>query len=304
MTKIEQLLLKLLRIPSFSSQEKNIGEFIIRQLKGFKITKQYIKKDRFNIIARKGDSKKWLVAHMDTVQGNLPVKMTKDKIFGRGACDNKQSIAASIIVGNELKDINLLFTVGEEVDFVGAKAAKIKGNLIVVQEPTDFKIITGQNGIIEFVIKTTGQRTHSSSDKIDSANNELIKILSDLNKKQWTCFNVGLISGGIASNVVADKAEAVVSARPKDIIEYKNILSAVKKINAKIEFKNDFKPCASNLIFPKFISRYFTEIAFFKNSIQFGAGDINFAHSDKECILREDLNVLPEKLTNLLMKSK
>src|SRR3989344_1921476 len=113
MTKIEQLLIRLIRVPSPSGQEKNIGEFIIQQLKNFKIQKQTVAKNRFNIIAKKGISKKWLVAHMDTVPGNMPIKITKDHISGRGACDNKQSIAASILVGETLDNINLLFTVGE-----------------------------------------------------------------------------------------------------------------------------------------------------------------------------------------------
>jgi len=303
LTEIEGLLIELIKTPSFSGQEKEIGNFVIRQLKGFKVRKQFVGRDRFNIIAAKGESKKWLVAHMDTVLGEIPMRITEEKIFGRGACDNKQSIAASIIVGNQLKNINLLFTVGEEKDFIGARTAQkagVKGDLMIIQEPTDFKVITGQNGVITFAVRTKGKKQHSSLVGADSAIHKLADILFSLKRNNWILFNIGQIEGGIAPNVVADKAEAIITVRPRDIKEYSHILNSLRKVKAEIVVKNNFKPCRSGFGFPELISPYFTEMAFFENSIQYGAGDIKFAHSDKEQILRKDLNLLPEKLIKLL----
>ena len=60
MTEIEKLLLDLVKIPSVSGQEKAVGEYIYQKLEkigGFKLEKQFIDKDRFNIIARKGKPK-------------------------------------------------------------------------------------------------------------------------------------------------------------------------------------------------------------------------------------------------------
>ncbi len=303
MTDIENLLIKLIKIPSVSGEENNISKFIIRQLRGFKIKKQLVDGSRYNIIATKGKSKKWLVAHIDTVPGEVSLLITEDRICGRGACDNKQSVAASIIVGNKLEDINLLFTVGEESDFIGAKTAQkanIKGDLVVVQEPTDFKVITGQRGIIVFTIRTKGIKQHSGIDKINSATHELIDILSSLKKNRWTSFNIGKIQGGIADNVVANSAQAEISIRPRDIKEYRDILAKLKNIKNEVIIRDNFKPYVSNFKFTPLTSKYFTEMVFFKNSIQYGAGDWRVAHSDKEYISRKDLNLLPKKLIGLL----
>lgn len=306
MTTIEKLLVKLINIPSVSGNEAEVGKFIMTQLEGFSVRKQFVGDGRFNIIARKGNSKKWLTAHIDTVVGDIPFKIDSRNIFGRGACDNKQSVAASIITGNQLLDINLLFTVGEETDFIGAKKAKQSGifgekDLAIVQEPTDFEIITGQRGVMTFTIRTKGKAAHSSSDQRDSAIQKLISIIYSLEMKKWTAFNVGLISGGIAENIVPDRAEATIVVRPKDIAEYNRIRRFLKKIIAEIIIKNDYKPIINKLApFPQKIGKGFSEMAFFPNSIKFGAGKIKFAHSKNEHISRKDLNILPSKLVKLI----
>ncbi|MEK7538321.1 MAG: M20/M25/M40 family metallo-hydrolase [Patescibacteria group bacterium] len=310
MTEIEELLIELVKIPSVSGQEKKVGDFIISQLadiKGLKIQKQKVSKDRFNLVVKKGKSKKWLVAHMDTVPGNLPCRITKDKIFGRGACDNKQSIAASIILARQLENINILFTVGEEVDFSGAQKAFEKrtcgdAELVVVQEPTCFKIITGQCGVIAFSIETTGREQHSSLDKPNNAIHKLSEVLSTLIKKNWAAFNIGIIGGGIAENVVAGSARAMISVRPRDAKEQKEIMFELKRLPAKVVINKNIPSFRCNLGYPEAIATHFSEMGFFKNSIQFGAGDIRNAHTQQEYILRKDLNILPKKLLEILSR--
>ena len=49
---MEKLLFNLLKIQSYSGDEKKIADFIILKLKGFKIKRQFVAKNRFNIIAR------------------------------------------------------------------------------------------------------------------------------------------------------------------------------------------------------------------------------------------------------------
>lgn len=308
MTEIEKLLIELIKIPSVTGQEKQVADFIIAQLadiKGIKIQKQKISKDRFNLVIKKGKSKQWLVAHMDTVPGSVPVSITKDKIFGRGSCDNKQSIAASIILARQLSDINILFTVGEEIDFFGAsKAAEAKtcedSTLVVIQEPTCLKVITGQCGAIAFSVETTGKEQHSSLDKPNNAIHKLNEILETLMKKKWTAFNIGIIEGGIAENVVAGSARAKISVRPRDTKEQKEIISELKRLSAKVVINKNIPPFRGDLGYPERIATHFSEMGFFKNSIQFGAGDIRNAHTQQEHILRKDLNILPKKLLEIL----
>lgn len=295
---MDKLLISLLKIQSYSGDEERIAKFIVSKLKGFKIKRQFVAKNRYNIIARKGISKVWLVAHMDTVKSWVEPKVEGNKIYGRGAVDNKGNIAAAIEVGKQLSDINLCFTVGEEQDFIGAKSARkiIKNDLAIVMEPTNFEVYSRQRGIVNFEISTKGKQEHSAySSGKNNAIQKLVKILLDLERKKWTAFNLGKIEGGIASNIVAPSAEVSLSARPETMKEYLSILKKVR--NYRI--KNKIPPYSNPKIKGK-LKKAFTEMAFFKNSLVFGAGRIGQAHSNHEFIFKKDLNVAPEKIIDLI----
>ncbi|MGD0523195.1 MAG: M20/M25/M40 family metallo-hydrolase, partial [Candidatus Microgenomates bacterium] len=98
MTEIEKLLKDLILIPSPSGSEKVIGEFIFNLLEkqGFEVNKCPVSKDRFNVVAKLGEPKVYLAAHMDTVNPILDYRETKSHIYGRGSCDTKASVAGMI----------------------------------------------------------------------------------------------------------------------------------------------------------------------------------------------------------------
>lgn len=306
MTEIEALLLQLLNIPSPTGQEKELADFIVSNLHNVPVEKQDTGSGRCNIIVRKGNSKKWLVAHMDTVPGTIPVSMTDNVIYGRGACDNKQSVAVAMILAHEMSDINILFTVGEEVDFNGASFARDSGvmkdaELVIVQEPTCFQIITAQCGVIAFSIDTKGVEQHSSLPNPNSAIDKLMNILEVLGRQQWHAFNIGRISGGIAENVVPGNAHALVSVRPRSEKERMDILEVLKTFSPEISINKDIHPYHGSSKFPQNIAPHFSEMAFFPNSIQFGAGDIKNAHTVDEHISRKELNELKTRIVSLLV---
>lgn len=305
MTEIEELLIKMLNIPSVSKNEEALGDFLISQLSGFEIKKQPIGEKNFNLIAKKGNPKVYIVVHMDTVPGEVPIKITRDKIFGRGAVDNKGNIAGAIMAARELEDVGLIFTVEEELDFAGARKVKIKNGNFIVMEPTNLKVANSQRGVIGFDILAIGRAMHSSLNfkKEESAIYLMTKFIQDLYKKNWTSFNAIITSGGEADNIVCAEAKASITMRPKDDVEYDQIIKFFSNLKIKnIKIKNNFKirPCSSNLFKSKKSVGFFSEMAFFKNSILFGVGDISQAHARDEFVLRGDLNVLPKKLIDLV----
>lgn len=308
LTAIEKLLVDLIKIESVSGNEKNIGEFICTVLRGFKIVRQKISKERFNIIASKGKSDLWLIAHMDTVPGVVPLKVTKDKIYGRGAVDNKGNIAGVIIAAQQLENINLLFTIGEEVDFVGAKVNNIKGKVIVM-EPTNSRIKLNQCGLIVLQIITIGKQEHSSINfqESDNANHTMVRVLNQLLDYKWNGLNISPIQGGFAPNVVADKCVVNISIRPKTKKDYDKILEKLKHLSQSIfiEIKNSIPPYSSNLSIKKADIEpvsFFSELVFFQSGVLFGAGDIKQAHSKDEYIKRSELRKLPANLLDLVDK--
>lgn len=303
LTPIEKNLIDLLRIDSTTGDEGALAEFIISRLGGFRIKRQLVAKGRFNIIARKGSSNVWLVAHMDTVPPFLPARVAADKIFGRGAVDNKGNIAGALAVARRLADINLLFTVGEEADLAGAKKAEIpSGANAIILEPTGFKKILAQCGVVSARVTATGDQKHSSllTDDKQSALHVLMNTLGMLMKKKWFRFNIGMVRGGVAENVVAGFAEAIISVRPRDRAEFSDILNTLKGLaGVKVRIINQLPPFRSGL--PKNIgirepASFFSELSFFKKSVLFGAGNVREAHTADEFILRKDLAALPDKL--------
>jgi len=307
---IENLLIHLVKIESVSGNEKKISDFICNQLKGFRITKQKIAKNRFNIYAKKGKSDIWLMAHMDTVPGKVPIRVTNERIYGRGAVDDKGNVAGAITITRNLDDINLLFTVGEEVDFAGARKAKINGKVIVL-EPTNFRIILSQRGVVIFKISTSGIQKHSSYPFLekDNANHQMIRVLNRILDFNWSNFNIGALSGGIATNVVSDKSTVECSVRPKSLKEYKEIIAELRNLGKKtnIEMVNSTPPFISSLR-PKNADlkqiAFFSELSFFKDSVLFGVGDNRQAHTKNEYIKRSDLNKFPKKILELIKELK
>lgn len=306
LSKIEKLLVELLNIKSVTGNEKKLADFIVNKLEGFEVEKQVVAGERYNIIAKKGGSKTWFVAHLDTVPGDVPIRITKDKIFGRGACDNKGNIAGAILLGNKLKNINLLFTVGEEVDFCGAKKVKIKGERFIVMEPTNFEILTGQLGIFAFLLKAKGVEKHTSQKfkQKDSAIHKLVLAIEFLLKKNFNAFNVGNITGGTVDNVVSKEAVAEILTRPKSEKECQEIKIALdevkKKFDLEVKLKDVVDPFSSLLPIQGGVAPFFSEMSFFENSLLFGAGDIKQAHTKNEFILRKDLGQLVRKLEEIV----
>jgi acetylornithine deacetylase/succinyl-diaminopimelate desuccinylase-like protein len=305
LTPLEKLLIELLRIDSTTGNELPLAEFIESQLAGFRVKRQQVARGRFNLIAQKGKSDVWMVAHMDTVPPFLPVKVTADKIFGRGAIDNKGNIAGAIFAARETNNINLLFTVGEDVDFAGAKKVDIKGKAIIL-EPTGFKKILAQCGVVSAKITATGDQKHSSllTNDRQSALHVLANTLGVLMKKGWFRFNIGIVRGGVAENVVAGFAEANISVRPRNRAELTEILKTLRVLKGvKVEIINELPPFASSL--PKGIgtqepAAFFSELSFFKKSVLFGAGSILQAHTPGEFIKRKDLARLPGELVKTI----
>ena len=302
---VEKLLLELLDIDSPSGSEGLLGEFLEKKLMGFKVSRQYVAPGRFNVTAQKGDSDIWICAHMDTVPTVVPVRLTQSRIYGRGSIDNKGNIAGAIVASRSLANMNLLLTVGEEVDFAGAKCASVRGRVVVL-EPTGLVRVGSQCGVVAGRISTRGFRQHSSLPvgREGSATEKLVSILGELQRKQWHRFNIGTVSGGIAANVVADAASAEFSVRPRNQREFRGIVSALKKIRGvRVEIVAAADPYRTDITVPDLHVDpvdFFSELAFFRHGMLFGVGDIQHAHSTEEHVVRSQLRALPGKLAALV----
>ncbi|HET9847320.1 MAG TPA: M20/M25/M40 family metallo-hydrolase [Candidatus Dormibacteraeota bacterium] len=91
-----ELLEEMLAIPSPSTQERPLGQWLVSRLRslGFAARRDEVG----NVIAYWGGGPKevMLLGHIDTVPGFIPVRREGDRLFGRGAVDAKGPLAAAI----------------------------------------------------------------------------------------------------------------------------------------------------------------------------------------------------------------
>ncbi len=126
-----------------------------------------------NVVSTRGEGGPvlWLHAHMDTVPGYIPVKRIGEKIFGRGAVDDKGPLVAALYAYHEAHvqgTLVLSLVTAEEGDSRGTKALMSNKRLpppdgIIVLEPTDHKVVYGYRGSAHVVLRVLGRSAHSSS---------------------------------------------------------------------------------------------------------------------------------------------
>lgn len=216
----------------------------------FTVETQTIEGDRQNVYAYVGSARKTrvlLTSHIDTVPPYIPYSRVGDEIWGRGTCDAKGSIAAQITAVESLLesgdigegDVSLLFVVGEESGGEGMRAANnlnLTWESVIFGEPTENELVRGHKGVLAFNISAHGVAAHSGYPEYGrNAIDLLIRALGKMldTALPWTeeygnsTLNVGVIEGGVASNVVPANASGRVSIRAAtaDLDGLKDILN-------------------------------------------------------------------------------
>ncbi|KAG7703535.1 hypothetical protein KL933_004330 [Ogataea haglerorum] len=326
---------RLVRIKSLSFQEQDASEYVAEYLERLGLTVERISSQgRNNIYAYLGktrDTKVLLTSHIDTVPPYIGYYDNGDKIYGRGSCDAKGSVAAQITAFTELYeqnevhegDVALLFVVGEETGGDGMltvdKEIDANWKMVVFGEPTENKLAVGHKGVYYFKIQVHGLSSHSGYPELGKdANEELIRIMYDISTTEWpsdeilgaTTVNIGLINAGTAANVVSPIAECEVLMRvsvQSDAIQKKvaDILGKYRDVELNVIQKAD--PTYLDHDVPGFdtmLAAYFTDVPNltqrgFKRYL-YGPGSILVAHGDNEYVTHESLEAAVEGYKKLV----
>lgn len=250
MTRTEKLLTELIALPSVNpafappqdpkAGEKKVAEFLLAvgAAAGLDVELQKVLPDRPNVLIRlqpagRVRSTVLLVPHMDTVvatESQLTPARRQGRIYGRGACDTKGSVAAMLTALLELAALKqrpretaivLAAVVDEENAQAGSRmlaASGLKASLAIVGEPTKLQVITAHKGSVWLQLETRGRAAHGSTPHLGkNAVLEMARVVQtletqyagQLRRKKHPLLgvgtlNTGTICGGRQPNIVPD----------------------------------------------------------------------------------------------------
>jgi acetylornithine deacetylase len=310
---VVELTARLMEIDSTSGREGPVIDWLESYLTGsdWRVRRIPVTPGRDDLLATSGaDPEVTLSTHLDTVPPFIPPRLVGDRLWGRGACDAKGIAAAMILAAERLRakrPVALLFVVGEEVSHDGAEAAnriRNTSSVFINGEPTESTLAIGTKGAMRFSLRARGEAAHSAYPQLGrSAITDLVRLLVELETLELphdsdlgdTTINIGKISGGIADNVMAPEAEALLMARLVTPPEaFATLLQNWVAGRAELEIGITVPPIRLHTL-----PGYKTSVAAFATDIPkltnwgrpylFGPGSIHSAHRDDEHVLVNEL---------------
>lgn len=268
-----QILRDLVRIPSVNPMGRAVDgpEYYEHRVTDYLQTlftrlnlpwrRQTVEPRRDNIVARldgakppsEGGAVLMLEAHQDTVPIDgmtidpFAAELRDGRIYGRGACDIKGGMAATLAAVARLAEerpagmptILVACTVNEEQGYTGAKAVTQlwteRGGIFprppdaaIVAEPTSLDVVVAHKGCVRWECRVRGRAAHSSRPELgDNAIYKMGRVLAVLERYQREVaptlgehprcgrpsLSVGTIAGGLSVNTVPDECAIKIDRR-------------------------------------------------------------------------------------------
>jgi succinyl-diaminopimelate desuccinylase len=294
MTETEKLLSELIALPSinpaFSAKdasqtgEARVAEFLEARAARFGLETEYKRAlpQRSNLLIHLSPTRRvrqriLLAPHLDTVNAQpqqLVPRRSNGRLYGRGACDTKGSVAAMISAlcevarsGPRPAETEIVFAglVDEENSQSGSRAlaaSGFKADLAIVGEPTGLAVVTAHKGSLWLRFETKGKSAHGARPELGrNAIHEMSKIVDQLETKYAAglrkrrhallgrpSVSVGVIRGGTQPNIVPDHCEILVDRRTlpgeTEASVRREILALLKQHGLKAVFAdNKLAPC-------------------------------------------------------------
>jgi acetylornithine deacetylase len=220
-------------------------------------------------------------------------------------------MAAQVAAADRLREagvrVGLLFVVGEERDSAGAAVANLspKGSRFLINgEPTENRLALASKGALRVEIRAKGRMAHSAYPELgESAIDKLVGALNDVLAMQLpaepeigaSTLNIGLIEGGRAPNVIADKAEAHLLIRlvgPADEIKRGIVKTVGDRADVEFSLELPFVRMRKVGDMPTMVAKFTTDIpslTAWGEPFLLGPGSIHVAHTPNEKIAKREL---------------
>lgn len=292
------------------------------------------------VFATWGTPRRVINAHVDTVPANAgwsrdpwTPAIEGGKLFGLGSADTKGAIAATLVALDDTrpKNFGALFSGDEEAgsriltQFL-SRPQPSGIEEVVVCEPTKRVAGIAHRGVLSQKALASGPGGHSSlADHLPKPIARLARLAVALDDSALrrmhdgpagmtgTCLNIASLTGGIAFNVIAARAELEWSLRPYpgfDRASWEHELAGLTE-GLAIETTIDHPPFAARAgsalpaLLAPFADRvgpldFWTEAALYAehgiDAVVIGPGDIAQAHAADEWVALEDLDWAVEML--------
>lgn len=205
--------------------------YLESHLSGFEVAIEELASGSWYVFARRGEPAVLVHAHLDTVPAGpgwtsspFELRIVDGKAYGLGACDTKGAAAACLAAAQATTGpCALLFTTDEEgpepvgVDQFLARKEKFSG--VIECEPTSCQAVLSHRSVASVKVSFRTRAGHASRSDLASAVHQLVafaaaalRLVGSASEEGWgglagIRLNLGVVSGGIKSNVVAPEAE-------------------------------------------------------------------------------------------------
>ena len=255
----------LVAVPSVSANSNAAVSDVVEQhlhSLGFQIERQEFLDPfgvpKVNVIGRKGPGQGGVAyfSHTDVVpadtwsvseHGPFEPTVRDNRLYGRGSCDMKGSIAAMLAAVSRIRDdelrapVYVVCTADEEVGFHGAKRVAetsafyremvASQSRAIIGEPTELEVVYAHKGIYGFRAIAHGRAAHSSTRDGVNANLAMIPFLAEMKAihdetltdpawlndefdPPWISWNIGINDHNRAVNITAPQSVCSVYFRP------------------------------------------------------------------------------------------
>jgi succinyl-diaminopimelate desuccinylase len=292
-----------------------------------------------------------LAGHTDTVPANdnLPARIEGDVLWGLGSTDMKAGIAVQLdlacTVAEPAVDVTYVFYEAEEIEarFNGLKRLfdeapeLVAGDVALLGEPTDGVIEAGCQGTMRARVVFRGARAHTARPWM--GRNAIHRMAGALGRlaayegrrpvidgcEYREAMQAVRVDGGVAGNVVPDRAELLVNHRfapDRTAAEAEEHLRSI--VGLELEGDDELElvdlslaaaPSLDHPLLAALVARNdlavraklgWTDVARFAEhgipAANFGPGDATIAHTQAECVHRGPIERVHAALTDLLRR--
>ena len=167
-----QTLIELVKHYSPSGQETPAVDYLVQRMKDLGFTRAY-KDEIGNAVGVMGEGEKQIVllGHIDTVPGEIPVRIEGDILYGRGSVDAKGPLSSFVDAVASLGQVRgwqmvVIGAIDEERESVGARyiVDKYRPDFAIIGEPSRWDRVTlGYKGSASATLTARRKMVHSAS---------------------------------------------------------------------------------------------------------------------------------------------